>query len=67
MGIAARADSPFPSLDPVREALAALDPDLRMSRSGAADDIIAVVRDAETVIVCYAQVTAAIIGALTRC
>jgi D-3-phosphoglycerate dehydrogenase len=65
--IIAVTDSPFPSLDPVREALAALDPDLRMSRSSAADDIIAVARDADAVIVCYAQVTGAIIGALTRC
>jgi len=60
-------DSPFPSLDPVREALAALDPDLRMSRSSTAEDIIAVARDADAVIVCYAQVTGAIIGTLTRC
>jgi D-3-phosphoglycerate dehydrogenase len=65
--IIAVTDSPFPSLDPVREALAALDPELRMSRSSAADDIIAVARDADALIVCYAQVTGAIIGALTRC
>ena len=65
--IIAVTDSPFPSLDPVRAALAALDPDLRMSKSNTADDIIAVARDADAVIVCYAQITAAIIGALTRC
>src|SRR5262249_56660454 len=65
--IIAVTDSPFPSLDPVRQALVALDPDLRMSRSSAADDIIAVARDADAVIVCYAQITAALLGALTRC
>src|SRR5262249_16695790 len=65
--IIAVTDSPFPSLDPVRQALVALDPDLRMSRSSAADDIIAVARDADAVIVCYAQITASIINALTRC
>jgi D-3-phosphoglycerate dehydrogenase len=65
--IIAVTDSPFPSLDPVRTALATLDPDLRMSKSSAADDIVAVARDADAVIVCYAQITAAVIGALTRC
>jgi D-3-phosphoglycerate dehydrogenase len=65
--IIAVTDSPFPSLDPVRAALAKLDPDLRMSKSNAADDIVAVARDADAVIVCYAQITAAVIGALTRC
>jgi D-3-phosphoglycerate dehydrogenase len=65
--IIAVTDSPFPSLDPVRAALATLDPDIRMSKSSTADDIIAVARDADAVIVCYAQITAAVIGALTRC
>jgi D-3-phosphoglycerate dehydrogenase / 2-oxoglutarate reductase len=65
--IVAVTDSPFPSLDPVKAALAKLDPDLRMSKSSAADDIIAVARDADAVIVCYAQITAAVIGALRRC
>ena len=53
-------DSPFPSLDPVKAALATLDPDLRMAKSASADDIIAVARDADAVIVCYAQITAAV-------
>jgi D-3-phosphoglycerate dehydrogenase len=65
--IIAVTDSPFPSLDPVKAALATLDAELRMSKSNTADDIIAVARDADAVIVCYAQITAAIIGALTRC
>ena len=65
--IVAVTDSPFPSLDPVKAALAKLDADIRMSKSNSADDIIAVARDADAVIVCYAQITATIIGALTRC
>src|SRR5262245_48440863 len=65
--IIAVTDSPFPSLDPVKAALATLDAELRMSKSNTADGIIAVARDADAVIVCYAQITAAIIGALTRC
>jgi D-3-phosphoglycerate dehydrogenase len=60
-------DSPFPSLDPVKAALAKLDPDIRMAKSGSADDVLAVARDADAVIVCYAKITADIIGALTRC
>jgi D-3-phosphoglycerate dehydrogenase / 2-oxoglutarate reductase len=67
--IIAVTDSPFPSLDPVKAALAAakLDPDIRMAKSTSADDIIAVAHDADAVIVCYAQITAAIVAGLTRC
>lgn len=65
--IIAVTDSPFPSLDPVRQALRSLDPEIRMANSGSAEDIIAVAHDADAVIVCYAQITGAVIGALTRC
>ena len=65
--IIAVTDSPFPSLDPVKTALAKLDPDLRMAKSGSAEDIIAVANDADAVIVCYAQITAAVIAGLNRC
>ncbi len=57
--IIAVTDSPFPSLDPVKAALAQLDPDIRMAKSTSADDILAVARDADAVIVCYAQITGA--------
>ena len=65
--IIAVTDSPFPSLDPVKAALAKLDPDIRMAKSASADDIVAVARDADAVIVCYAKITAEILGALKRC
>jgi D-3-phosphoglycerate dehydrogenase len=65
--IIAVTDSPFPSLDPVQAALAKLDPDLRMAKSSSADDILAVARDADALIVCYAQITSAIVAGLTRC
>jgi len=39
-------DSPFPSLDPARAALARVAPELRMAASPSADDIIAVAQDA---------------------
>src|SRR5262245_1211638 len=60
-------DSPFPSLDPVREALARLDPDLRLANSGSAEDILAVARDADAVMVCYAKLAAEGIRQLTSC
>lgn len=65
--IIAVTDSPFPSLDPVKAAMSKLDPELRMSKSTSVDDILAVANDADAVIVCYAQITAALLGGLTRC
>jgi D-3-phosphoglycerate dehydrogenase len=61
------ADSPFPSLDPVKAALARLDPDLRMAKSPSAEDILSVARDADAVIVCYAKLPGDLIRALARC
>jgi D-3-phosphoglycerate dehydrogenase / 2-oxoglutarate reductase len=65
--IIAIADSPFPSLDPVKKALEKLNPEYRVSKSTSAGDILAVARDADAIIVCYAQITAEIINQLTRC
>jgi D-3-phosphoglycerate dehydrogenase len=60
-------DSPFPSLDPARAALARLDPELRMAKSASADDILAVARDADAVLVTYARLPAELLRQLTRC
>jgi D-3-phosphoglycerate dehydrogenase len=65
--VIAIADSPFPSLDPVKQALAKLDPEFRLSKSSSAEDILEVARDADAIIVCYAQITAEIINQLTQC
>jgi len=65
--VIAIADSPFPSLDPVKAALAKLDPEFRLSKSSSAEDILEVARDADAIIVCYAQITAEIINQLTKC
>jgi D-3-phosphoglycerate dehydrogenase len=65
--VIAIADSPFPSLDPVKAALAKLDPEFRLSKSSSAEDILDVARDADAIIVCYAQITAEIINQLTKC
>ena len=50
-------DTVFPSLDPAKTALARLNPTYRMSRSVNADDIIAVAKDADAVLVTYAKLT----------
>ena len=60
-------DSPFPSLDPARAALARIDPELRMARSASAEDILAVARDADAVLVTYAKLSADLLGELSRC
>lgn len=65
--VIAVADSPFPSLDPVRAALAQLDPELRLAACAAPEDILAVARDADALIVCYAQLDGALLRQLTRC
>ena len=54
MAIIAVTDSPFPSLDPAKQALARVDPEFRMSKSASADDILAVARDADAILVTYA-------------
>ena len=48
-------DSPFPSLDPAKKALTRLDPEYRMANSASADDILAVARDADAILVTYAK------------
>jgi D-3-phosphoglycerate dehydrogenase len=60
-------DSPFPSLDPAKKALAKLDPEYRMSKSPSADDILAVARDADAVLVTYAKLPGELLRELKRC
>ena len=47
-------DSPFPSLDPAKAALARIDPELRVANSASAEDILAVGRDADAIL-CISQ------------
>jgi D-3-phosphoglycerate dehydrogenase / 2-oxoglutarate reductase len=65
--IIAITDSPFHSLDPAKAALARLDPEYRMARSPSADDILAVARDADAVLVTYAKLPGELLTQLTRC
>ncbi len=60
-------DSVFPSLDPAKAALAKLNPTYRMSKSVSADDILAVAKDADAILVTYAKLTREILTQLTRC
>ena len=60
-------DSVFPSLEPAKAALARLDPELRLARSASAEDILAVAREADAVLVTYAKLTGDILRQLTRC
>jgi D-3-phosphoglycerate dehydrogenase len=60
-------DSVFPSLDPAMVALKRLDPEVRMAKSGAAEDILAVARDADAILVTYAKLPGDLLRQLTRC
>ena len=60
-------DSPFPSLDPAKAALARVDFELRMAKSPSAEDILAVARDADAILVTYAKLPGELLRQLTRC
>jgi D-3-phosphoglycerate dehydrogenase len=60
-------DSVFPSLNPAKAALARLNPTYRMSKSANADDIVAVAKDADAVLVTYAKLTRDVLMQFTRC
>src|SRR5215475_11291246 len=60
-------DTVFPSLDLARQALAHLNPTYRMSKSVNADDIVAVAKDADAVLVTYAKLTREVLMQLSRC
>lgn len=60
-------DTVFPSLDPAKAALAKLNPTFRMSKSANADDILAVAKDADAILVTYAKLTREILTQLTKC
>jgi D-3-phosphoglycerate dehydrogenase len=60
-------DSVFPSLDPALAALKRIDPELRMAKSAAPDDILAVAREADAVLVTYAKLPGDLLRQLKRC
>ena len=60
-------DSVFPSLEPAMAALACLDPEVRIAKTASADDILAVARDADGVLVTYAKLPGDLLRRLKRC
>lgn len=60
-------DSPFPSLDLAKAALARVDPELRMAKSPSVEDILAVARDADAILVTYAKLPGDLLRQLKRC
>jgi D-3-phosphoglycerate dehydrogenase / 2-oxoglutarate reductase len=60
-------DSVFPSLDPAKAALKRVDPELRMAKSAGADDILAVAREADAILVTYAKLPGELLRQLDRC
>ena len=60
-------DSPFPSLDPAKAALSRIDYELRIAKSPSPEDILAVAKDADAVLVTYAKLTRELLMQLTKC
>ena len=60
-------DSPFPSLDPAKAALSRIDYELRTAKSPSPEDILAVAKDADAILVTYAKLTRELLMQLTRC
>jgi D-3-phosphoglycerate dehydrogenase len=65
--IIAVTDTPFPSLDPAKKALARLDPEYRMAKSPSPEDILSVARDADAILVTYAKLPGDLLRQLKNC
>src|ERR1700691_4198383 len=63
--IIAVTDTVFPSRDPAKAALARLNPTFRISKSSGVDDILAVAKDADAILVTYAKLGSDLIRQLT--
>ena len=60
-------DSPFPNLDPATQVLSALNAELKLAKGTTPEDILAIAREADGLLVTYAKVTAQMIEQLKRC
>jgi len=65
--VVAITDSVFPSLEPERRVLDPLGVELRPGQCRSEDEIIALAREADAVLNCYAKLTARVIAGLRRC
>lgn len=61
------ADSPFPSLEPAKDALSRVNAELKMAPQPTPDGILGVARDADAILVTYAKITGEMIGELQNC
>jgi len=57
----------FPTLDPALSELARLNPTVRMAKSPSAEDILAVAKDADAILVTYAKLPRDLLLQLTNC
>jgi len=65
--IVAVTDSVFPSQDPEHRVLDPLGIELRVGQCRSEDELIALAKDADAILNCYAKMTARVIGELKRC
>jgi len=65
--LVALSDAPFPSLEPVREALSKVGAELRLAEASTPEAIVQVARDADALLVTYAKITAEMIRQMRRC
>jgi D-3-phosphoglycerate dehydrogenase / 2-oxoglutarate reductase len=65
--IVAVTDSVFPSQDPERRVLDPLGVELRAGQCRSEEELIALTKDADAILNCYAKMTARVIAELTRC
>ena len=60
-------DSPFPNLDPATQVLSELNAELRLAKGTTPEDILAIAREADGLLVTYAKVSTQVIEQLKRC
>ena len=60
-------DSPFPNLDPATQVLSELNAELKLAKGTTPEDILAIAREADGLLVTYAKVPAQVIEQLKRC
>jgi D-3-phosphoglycerate dehydrogenase len=65
--IVAVTDSVFPSLEPEHRVLDPLGVELRAGQCRSEEEVIALAKDADAILNCYAKMTSRVIGELKRC
>jgi D-3-phosphoglycerate dehydrogenase / 2-oxoglutarate reductase len=60
-------DSPFPNLDPATQVLSEVNAELKLAKGTSPEEILAIAREADGLLVTYAKVPASMIEQLKRC